>query len=231
MNDPDRIRINAPNTAATANLSVVGLGLDADAVELIRAPFHPEIAATIRHASSSSATPRWNKTTHQASSVNTVTPPRMAATITRTKAAMALRRTTGLSRKCSHDRAAVAATNRLRTDAERRWLYSIRVGTLNGGMICPWHRGQSGQPSPESVTLTTPPKVTWPNAAITAATTTVRKMICALALRNVSGGLRLSYWNRRQNMPNVQYFTNERIAQAPTIVNPMTEGELYLFCR
>ena len=57
---------------------------------------------------------------------------------------------------------------------------------------------------------------------MTAATTTVRKTICALSLDNVSGGLRLSYWNGRQKMPNVQYFTNERIAQANFIVNPMT---------
>ena len=29
----------------------------------------------------------------------------------------------------------------------------------------------------------------------------------------------MSYWNRRQRMPNVQYFTNGRIAQGRTIVN------------
>ena len=29
----------------------------------------------------------------------------------------------------------------------------------------------------------------------------------------------MSYWNRRQRMPNVQYFTNGRIAQGHSIVN------------
>jgi hypothetical protein len=32
---------------------------------------------------------------------------------------------------------------------KRRWLNSRMECMLDGGMTCPWHRGQSGQPSPE----------------------------------------------------------------------------------
>ena len=36
-----------------------------------------------------------------------------------------------------------------------------------GGINRPWHRGQSGQPNPDSVTRTTPPRTTKANAANT----------------------------------------------------------------
>ena len=76
------------------------------------------------------------------------------------------------------------------------------------------------------MTLTTPPRVTCPNAATTAATTTTRKIICALSLDIiVSSDLRQGYWGWRQKVPNVQYFTNEMVAQAITSVNPEVSAE------
>jgi len=41
--------------------------------------------------------------------------------------------------------------------ATQRWLDSIQAATLGGGRSCPWHRGQSGQPSPEPVERTMAP--------------------------------------------------------------------------
>ena len=50
-------------------------------------------------------------------------------------------------------------------------------------------------------------------------------MICALSLDIVLCGLRLGYWKRRLEMPNVQYFTNKMVAQALSSVNPTVGAE------
>ena len=55
----------------------------------------------------------------------------------------------------------------------------MRTVSSNGGTILPWHRGQSGQPSPESVTLTTPPNTTCATEATRAATARARNSFCA----------------------------------------------------
>ena len=64
---------------------------------------------------------------------------------------------------------ATTRTRTIRIDAESLCEYSISVEVSNGGIICPWHKGQSGHPNPEPVTLTMPPRVTWIKAEANAA--------------------------------------------------------------
>ena len=65
----------------------------------------------------------------------------------------------------------VAATSGpTRKDAATRWAYSMMALDSSGGNHCPEQRGQSSpQPSPDSVTLTTPPSTSMANTEIAAA--------------------------------------------------------------
>ena len=54
-----------------------------------------------------------------------------------------------------------------RKDAVMRWEYSMMAFVSNGGKMPPSQPGQSGQPRPDSVTRTTPPRITKANVART----------------------------------------------------------------
>ena len=67
MYEPDSIRANTPISATMIRFLVslppiLCAGVPGVADETACRPFHPAITATIRHASSSSAMDRWNKT-------------------------------------------------------------------------------------------------------------------------------------------------------------------------
>ena len=55
-------------------------------------------------------------------------------------------------------------------DAVILWEYSMIASLLRGGKIPPSQPGQSGQPRPDSVTRTTPPRTTRANVAKTVKT-------------------------------------------------------------
>ena len=46
-----------------------------------------------------------------------------------------------------------------------------------GGIILPWHSGQSGQPNPDSVTRTTPPRIIRAKAANTVVSVSPRNQL------------------------------------------------------
>ena len=50
-----------------------------------------------------------------------------------------------------------AATQQTTSRATQRWNHSISTLNWNGGMIRPWHNGQSGQARPDPVVRTTEP--------------------------------------------------------------------------
>src|SRR4051794_13808127 len=76
------------------------------------------------------------------------------------------------------------ATPRIRnpmTAATERWIHSIHAfGSSVGGMTCPRHSGQSGQPMPESVTRTITPIVTSRIVATTVARAVFWKRVTAV---------------------------------------------------
>ena len=55
-------------------------------------------------------------------------------------------------------------TNSPKTVPVNLWEYSIMVWYSKGGISSPWHKGQSGQPNPDSDTRTNPPSDTCKNA-------------------------------------------------------------------
>ena len=64
-----------------------------------------------------------------------------------------------------------------------RWEYSMRVAASVEGKTLPWQKGQSGHPRPESVILTTPPRVIRANKARTEARVRARSAPPALSWR------------------------------------------------
>ena len=78
---------------------------------------------------------------------------------------------TNTQRSCRYRIQAAMNRNRIkgptRNDAVIRWEYSMSALVSRGGKIPPSQPGQSGQPRPDSVTRTTPPRITNPNAATT----------------------------------------------------------------
>lgn len=122
-----------------------------------------------------SATARWTVTMVGGSSASTVIPPSTTSTPSSAKA-IVIGATMRGSRLYLHQAiAAVARISVLVREAASRWEYSISASNSIGGNSLPWHRGQSGQPRPESVTLTTPPKVTREKTATAEAMRSIRK--------------------------------------------------------
>ncbi|HEX2158001.1 MAG TPA: hypothetical protein VHS79_13660 [Actinomycetes bacterium] len=102
----------------------------------------------------------------------TTNAPIMAWASTRSRAATAARRTT---RSWPVRQAATTsqATSTMTTEAISRWECSIQACSSAGGTSLPKQRGQSGQPSPESVARTSPPTAMSTNVA--AIVTTARR--------------------------------------------------------
>ena len=71
-------------------------------------------------------------------------------------------RRSGRRRPSSQAASAVETSSTLVSDAVVRWEYSIMGWRSSGGSRWPWQSGQSGQPSPEPETRTTPPRTTAP---------------------------------------------------------------------
>src|SRR6266567_3885134 len=69
-----------------------------------------------------------------------------------------------------HATTTVSATSTITTAATSRWECSIQACRFGGGVSLPKHRGQSGQPSPESVARTSPPTAISRNVAVVVAT-------------------------------------------------------------
>ena len=111
---------------------------------------------------------RWAATREPCSSVSTVTPPNPAWTKTRTRAKLAPP-TSHLSRRYANQAAQQVANTKgpTKTEATSLWLYSMIASVLKGGTTLPWQSGQSGQPRPDPVTLTTPPSTTKARTAAT----------------------------------------------------------------
>ena len=131
-------------------------------------------AATMSIAKSVSAANRCAVTIGAGSSVSTVMPPRITCTIRATTATAMSRFSPAESRCLNHTSAAHATTSTPTTLAVRRWEYSMRTWYSNGGMICPWQRGQSGQPRPDSVARTSPPMVIRANVTTTVTARRIR---------------------------------------------------------
>ena len=113
--------------------------------------------------------------TDSASSFHQTTNAPMTAWLsTMTRAATEARRTT---RSWPVRQAATTsqATSAITTEASSRWECSIQACSSAGGTSLPKQRGQSGQPSPESVARTRPP---------TAISTKVAAMVTTARRRN-----------------------------------------------
>src|SRR4029453_15516809 len=107
-------------------------------------------------ASRARAVARWRVTDSACSLAQTTMAPSTAWDSTMTSAPTAAQRTAA---GCRPRQAATARalTSRITAAATSRWECSIQACSSGGGVRRPKQRGQSGQPSPESVALTSPP--------------------------------------------------------------------------
>ena len=101
---------------------------------------------------------------HHANSVNTVSPPSNPAAITKNNDPKESRKLTLSHFLSSAAIQSVKITRIPRMVPISLCEYSTNVWNSNGGINSPWHRGQSGQPNPDSEARTIPPKVIWLNA-------------------------------------------------------------------
>ncbi len=95
---------------------------------------------------------------HQDSSVITVIPPNIPAKITRKSDTKDRHRIDLLFLNLSRADNAKATMKIPSMDPFNLCEYSMRVWNSNGGISSPWHNGQSGQPSPDSVERTNAPR-------------------------------------------------------------------------
>ena len=122
-----------------------------------RPPVKLETTTRVTMAMVARAVARCAVTISGGSSWRTVMPPRMTWKTSSTDAAVAGQRMDRCCRYRSHATTRVASTSSPTTEAASRCVYSMRTSRSKGGMTCPWHMGQSGQPKPDPVTRTTPP--------------------------------------------------------------------------
>src|SRR6185436_7319805 len=111
---------------------------------------------------------------------STVTPPRTICAMSRPTSATASRRSAGAVAR-RQVRKAVATSSTEKSGTARRWRNSIQISVPPGGITRPWHRGQSGQPSPEPVELTILPSVITSARAPTASQARRRGSLAATA--------------------------------------------------
>ena len=105
------------------------------------------------------ARPRCTTTSHGARSCATTTPPNAPSPTTPISEAAASHATLGLRvRKTTHAMITVAMMSTPVTLPTARCEYSMIACISAGGYGRPWHNGQSGHPSPEPETRTTPPR-------------------------------------------------------------------------
>src|SRR5689334_20054750 len=110
----------------------------------------------------------------------TVSRPSHAWNPTRNTAAILGHRIDRRSRWSLHAKNATPRIRKPMTAATVRWIHSIQAaGSSVGGITCPWHSGQSGQPMPESVTRTITPIVTSRIVAMTVARAVFWKRVTA----------------------------------------------------
>ena len=121
-------------------------------------------ASNVMQHISKRAIERCSSLIHQDSSVITVIPPNIPAKITRKSDTKDRYRIDLLFLNLSRAVNAKATMKTPSMDPFNLCEYSIRVWNSNGGINSPWHRGQSGQPNPDSEARTIPPKVIWLNA-------------------------------------------------------------------
>ena len=126
-----------------------------------KGPRYATTASNASTATNDSPTARWAITVAPGSSLNTVAPPSPAWAITSPKASVA-GTTTQRSRRYRTQAAMHRKSIRGPTtnDAVIRWEYSMMALVSRGGKMPPSQPGQSGQPRPDSVTRTTPPRMT-----------------------------------------------------------------------
>ena len=157
-------------------------------------------SATMSIAKSVSAANRCAVTMGAGSSVSTVMPPSTTCTAS-AATATAISRFSPVDSRCfTHTRTAHATTRAPTTLATSRCEYSMRTWYSNGGMICPWQSGQSGQPRPDSVARTTPPSVISPNVAATVTASRIRRLRCeeSLTTHDLCAGAGGSLWIGRR---------------------------------
>ena len=124
------------------------------------------------------------------SSFRTTAPPIPPTTTIRARQVVASQATTRSSRCLIHTVAVAAIITSPTSEPTVRWLYSRIAWYSNGGYQRPKHRGQSGQPSPEPVTRTTPPSVICSTSPTTATASSTNS---TLSLHIGVGGAFLSF--------------------------------------
>jgi len=131
-------------------------------------------ARTVSVARSSSAFARCSVTHSGGSSSTTVTAPKTACSgynVATATASHNARRSARYERSVQSTIPATASPDAI---ARKRCVHSMRVAGSSDGRNCPWQSGQSGHPSPEPVTRTTPPHTTTRNDATKLAYTSAR---------------------------------------------------------
>src|SRR5438270_1256733 len=180
--EPLKIKTNVPVAAQRARRAERG------SISPLLTGIQAATAVTQTVPSNAMAVARCASTIMGGNSKRTVIAPSATCRMSRPNAAVAGTRTSRRWRQPSQASNAVKTTSRLVSDAVVRCEYSMIACTLSGGSRWPWHSGQSGHPSPDPETRTTPPSTT--RAYVTTAVATARALNPFMASRvsDVLGG-------------------------------------------